>query len=146
MKHILDLTDNLGNRFFSLFYNEQQHYLYCKWEGLTVSSDVYAGSEEEMKWAAANARTSNCQAVINDCCLIKGSLVDTTDWATKVWSPAMYHSGILYNAIIQSEDVFSQLSLADFEELSAGSGHIINKIFNSLEAGEEWIAGKMADN
>ncbi len=144
MDHILDLTDNLGNRFFSLFYNGQQNHMYCLWEGLTISSDVYAGSKEEMKWAEAHARSKNCHAIINDCRLIKGSLVDTTEWATTVWSPAMYNAGILYNAIIQSEDVFSQLSLADFEELTAGTGHIINKIFSSLEAGEAWIAGKMA--
>lgn len=143
--HLLkELTDNLGKKFFSMYYNAEKNYLYCKWEGQTVSDDIYAGSTEEMNWAAAHSATKNCRAVVNDCRLIVGSLVDTTEWATNVWSPAMYGHGIQYNAILQSDDVFSQLSLDAFEEMTAGSGHIINKLFNNLEAAEEWIAGKYA--
>lgn len=142
MQHILTLTDEMGNNFFFMFYNEKENCLYCKWQGQTVAQDIYAGSTEEMNWAAATAAAKGCDAVINDCRLLEGSLVDTTEWATNVWSPAMYKSGIRYNAILQSDDIFSQLSLEAFEELTAGSGHIVNKMFNSEEAAAEWINTK----
>lgn len=142
MQLMQELIDSMGHKFFSLYYNAEVNYMYCKWEGQTVSEDIYAGSNAQMDWAVANAAAKNCNAVVNDCRLLKGSLVETTDWATNVWSPAMYKRGIQYNAILQSDDIFSQLSLDAFEEMSAGNGHIINKIFNNEARAEEWIKSK----
>jgi hypothetical protein len=107
-----------------------------------VAKDIYAGSNEQVNWANAHASGRQCHAVINDCRLLAGSLVDTTEWATNVWSPAMYKSGIMYNAILQSDDIFSQLSLDAFEEMTAGAGHIVNKIFNNEPDAAQWFAGK----
>ena len=142
MEFIKELKDDMGHKFFSMYHNAGQRYLYCKWEGQTVSRDIYAGSTEEMNWAAENAARTQCIAVINDCRVLKGSLAETTEWATNIWSPAMHKSGIKYNAILQSDDIFSQLSLESFEEMTPGPGHIINKIFNNEQAAEEWISGK----
>lgn len=142
MQLIKELRDELGIRYFSMYYNPQVPCLYCRWEGQTIAEDVMAGSTEEMKWAEEHALARGCVAIINDCRLLIGSLVDTTDWATAVWRPAMYKSGIMYNAILQSEDIFSQLSLQSFQEMSAGLGHITNKIFADERSAEVWIKEK----
>lgn len=143
MEHILDLTDNMGHTFFSMYYNRPKNYLFCQWQGQTIAEDVYAGSRAQLEWAENNAMVEKCSTVMNDCRLIKGSLVDTTDWASTVWSPTMYKLGMKYNAILQSDDIFSQLSLDSFQELSAGEGHITNKIFNDQALAEEWLRSKV---
>lgn len=143
MELIKELRDDLGHRYFSLYYNSLVPCIYCRWEGQTIAADIMAGSKAEMEWAALNATKTGCKAVINDCRLLVGSLVDTTDWATAVWSPAMYKSGIMYNAILQPADIFSQLSLDDFGERTAGPGHILNKMFADLDSAEAWLKSKI---
>lgn len=142
MDKIVALKNDVGATFFEMYFLQEANCLYCNWLGYTIRTDSIAGSTEMMKWAAEHAAAKGVTAIINDNRKKQGTWADVVDWISEVWSPAMYKAGIRKNAVILSDDIFTQLSAEALQENSEKAGFVVTNRFNSMEEAVAWISPK----
>ena len=138
MKPIVQLQ-NGKEPFFTMSYNERGGYLYGDWSGYLVHQQIVDGATHMIEWARANAASKACIAVVNDNRKMRGSWEAAVEWIDRNWNKPMFEAGVKYNAIVISQDLFTQVSA---EALAATNrpGSIAHRLLPSLHAAEAWIA------
>jgi hypothetical protein len=142
MQRITELKNELGERYYELYYNSEKNYLYANWIGFAVTSaEIVKGAEQLMKWLEENP-DKHCASYINDNREFKGTWGEAREWINEVWTPSVYSNGLRFCALILSDDIFAQMAARSFEEASAEIGKIDSRSFKSFIDAEKWVLAK----
>lgn len=136
------LKNEEGKVFFELQYQPYKKQLYTTWLGWVPISDILKGLEQQLIWIETHNQSQNCKLMINDCTQVEGAWGDIVLEMEKANLMERWESvaaPIRYNANIQNEDVFNNVSADIFANDPNTSRYAQTYIFNSVSEAEEWF-------
>ncbi len=137
-KKYLTKIQNELNEEYAHYYQLKDfpHVLLQEWKGFCMPEDLKNGHQKVIDLVTQH----NFTHLISDIVELEGSFEETNEWFLQEFNPKMVELDMKYEAIIQSEDIFSQLSAEDLIEntqLSEIGYHM--RLFSSVEKGLEWF-------
>lgn len=138
----VELKNEKGEVYFTLEYLPKKKQLYTTWFGWMPMNVVLTGIEQQLIWIETYNGNENCDLLINDCTKVEGA------WSDLI--PEMEKSGLMkrwenvstpikYNANIQNDNIFNNVSADVFAEDPQTSRYAKTYIFKSIEEAEKWF-------
>ena len=112
------------------------HILLQEWNGFCMPKELKEGHQKVIDLVTEHHFTHLISVIVE----IEGSFDEVNEWFLKEFNPKMVALGMNYEAIIQSKNLFSQLSAEDLvenSELKEIGYHM--RLFDSVEKGLEWF-------
>jgi hypothetical protein len=137
-KIFLTKLQNELNDDFAHFYQlkDYPHILLQEWKGFCIPKELKDGHQKVINLVKEYEFTHLISVIIE----LEGAFEEVNDWFLKEFNPKMIELGMQYEAIVQSEDLFSQLSTEDLIEdskLKEIGYHM--RLFDSTEKSLEWF-------
>jgi hypothetical protein len=143
-KIFLTKLQNELNDDFAHFYQlkDYPHILLQEWKGFCIPKELKGGHQKVIDLVTEHEFTHLISVIIE----LEGAFEEVNDWFLKEFNPKMIELGMQYEAIVQSEDLFSQLSTEDLIEdskLKEIGYHM--RLFDSVEKALEWFEEEKND-
>lgn len=127
-----------GDVYATLTYDKENQWIYLDWNGFLTVELVKAGSEELLKMIT----DLKVAKVLVDNRKVSGPWQAANEWYEKDWNPRAVGNGLRYMAVIMSDNLFTQLSLQNFEKITSGVYTV--HIFNSDPNAKAWLKEQTA--
>jgi hypothetical protein len=131
-----ELNDDYAH-FYQL--KDYPHILLQEWKGFCMPKELKEGHQKVIDLVTEHHFTHLISVIVE----LEGSFEEVNEWFLKEFNPKMVELEMKQEAIIQSKNLFSQLSAEDLVENSELKeiGYSM-RLFDSIEKGLEWF-GKM---
>jgi hypothetical protein len=137
-KIFLTKLQNELNDDFAHFYQlkEYPHILLQEWKGFCMPKELKEGHQKVIDLVIEHHFTHLISVIVE----LEGSFDEVNEWFLKEFNPKMVALGMKYEAIIQSQNLFSQLSAEELVENSELKeiGYYM-RLFDSIENALEWF-------
>ncbi|WP_291722291.1 hypothetical protein [Bernardetia sp.] len=134
---LTDIQNELGDTYAQYYKLEQYpHILLQEWKGFCMPDELKTGHQKVIDLVTKHKFTHLISVIVD----IEGSFEETNEWFLTEFNPKMVELGMKYEAIIQSENLFAQLSAEELVEdstLKEIGYHM--RLFDSVEKGLEWF-------
>lgn len=112
------------------------HILLQEWKGFCMPIELKEGHQKVIDLVTEHKFTHLISVIIE----LEGAFDEVNEWFLKEFNPKMVELGMTYEAIIQSKNLFSQLSAEDLVEDSTLKeiGYYM-RLFDSVENALEWF-------
>ncbi|MBT32842.1 MAG: hypothetical protein CMO01_24550 [Thalassobius sp.] len=127
------LNRKSGEPFVTITYEESEGFIYVDWNGYLSVEMVQEGSEELLKLFKSIGTIS--KVLVNNQ-NISGPWSKANDWYANDWNPRAITAGLKFMGVIVSPNIFTQLSLQGFVEVSNG---FTVRSFNAEDKAREWL-------
>lgn len=127
------LKKDSGTPFITINYEEENGWVHLEWKGFLPVDLVKEGSEECLN---SIKRIGNVNKVLSDIKNVTGPWSKANEWFDQDWNPRATAAGLKHMAVIVSPNIFSQLSLQGFVEVSNG---FTVRSFQTEEKAREWL-------
>ncbi|MBT29604.1 MAG: hypothetical protein CMO01_08065 [Thalassobius sp.] len=111
----------------------EKSFIFIDWNGFLSVDLVKEGSEELLK-IFKNAENIHKILVNNQ--HVSGPWNKANDWYATDWNPRAIDAGLQYMAVIQSENIFAELSLKGFQKITSG---FQTQIFPDEKQARNWL-------
>lgn len=112
----------------------EKELIYVDWNGFLNVDLVKRGSEELLKVI----KDTQAKKALIDNRKVSGPWQAANQWYQEDWNPRAAKAGLKEMAIIQSDNVFSQLSLQGFTKATQGA--YLVAMFNSEPNARQWLS------
>ncbi|AFM03918.1 hypothetical protein Fleli_1495 [Bernardetia litoralis DSM 6794] len=115
---------------------EYPHILIQEWKGFCMPKELKEGHQKVIDLVTKHQFTHLISVIVE----LEGAFEEVNEWFLKDFNPKMVDLGMEYEAIIQSKNLFSQLSAEDLVEdstLKEIGYHM--RLFDSIENALEWF-------
>lgn len=127
-----------GDVYATLTYDKDNQWIYLDWNGFLTVDLVKAGSEELLKMIIE----LKVAKVLVDNRKVSGPWQAANDWYANDWNPRAVGKGLRFMAVIMSDNLFTQLSLQNFEKITSGVYTV--HIFNADAPARNWLKEQTA--
>lgn len=112
------------------------HILLQEWKGFCMPIELKEGHQKVIDLVTEHHFTHLISVIVE----LEGAFDEVNEWFLKEFNPKMVELGMTYEAIIQSKNLFSQLSAEDLVENSELKeiGYYM-RLFDSVEKVLEWF-------
>ena len=122
-----------GTAYATLTYEKEHNWIYLDWNGFLTVDLVKEGSEELLKLI----KELKVSKVLVDNRKVSGPWQAANEWYEKDWNPRAVKEGLRNMAVIMSDNLFTQLSLQNFEKITSGVYTV--HIFNADAPARTWL-------
>lgn len=127
-----------GDVYATLTYEKDNQWIYLDWNGFLTVDLVKAGSEELLTMI----KDLRVAKVLVDNRKVSGPWQAANEWYAKDWNPRAVKEGLRFMAVIMSDNLFTQLSLQNFEKITTGVYTV--HIFNADIPARNWLKEQAA--
>ncbi|MBT29606.1 MAG: hypothetical protein CMO01_08075 [Thalassobius sp.] len=117
ISHQIILKRTTGGHFATITVEEENNLIFIDWNGFLSVELVKEGSEELLKIFKSY---QHIHKILVNNKNVSGPWSKANDWYANDWNPRAITAGLKYMAIIESENIFTQLSLKGFQKVSGG--------------------------
>jgi|SRR5690606_33511499 len=129
-----------GEVYATLTYEKDNNWIYLDWNGFLTVDLVKEGSEELLKLI----KEFKVSKVLVDNRKVSGPWQAANEWYANDWNPRAIKEGLRFMAVVMSDNLFTQLSLQNFEKITTGVYTVHS--FNADAPARNWLKeqGKVA--
>jgi len=121
-----------GTPYASITVNNEDKFVFIDWQGFVTVDLVKAGSEELLKIL----KQESFQKILVNNQSLQGPWHKANEWYENDWNPRAIQAGMTHMAVIVSPNIFTQLSLKGYEEIS--KGFVLHSFDTEIEA-IDWL-------
>lgn len=133
MVKLQELKSSTGKVFLTIYYDEENNWIYNNWEGYVTPENVKQGA-----MAVLDAfRAHNVFCVLNDNSKLVGPWDQAVEWIEKEWTPLIIDAGLRYFAHVVDKDSFAATSAETMAERT--QSHFKMQLFNNLADAQKWL-------
>jgi PAS domain S-box-containing protein len=121
-----------------IWYDPENEWIEANWQDFQNIESIKHGCLEMLNLFEKNS----CAKVLNDSSHVLGNWTEASEWAEKIWLPAMQKAGLRFFAWVNSENTFSKLAATKIADYV--NGHIQMKIFDSKDEALTWLQNQEA--
>ncbi|UZR96611.1 hypothetical protein [Chondrinema litorale] len=112
-----ELKRSSGSTFATIYVEQDNDLIYIDWDGFLSVDQVKEGSEELLKIFKT---VSGISKILVNNQKVTGPWSKANDWYVNDWNPRAIKAGLKFMAVIESENIFTQLSLQGFQKVTSG--------------------------
>lgn len=133
MHKFQELKSSTDKLYVSIYYDQQNDWIYNNWTGYITPDSVKQGSLAVLE----AFEKYNTSFGLNDNREVAGTWDQAVDWIEEVWIPRATALGLRYYAHIVDQDAFAAASAADM--LSRVADKFNMRIFDSAVDARQWL-------
>jgi hypothetical protein len=120
------------------FYQLPEHpdILVQEWKGFFLGEEIVRGHQKVLELVAEHG----FKAILSEISELEGSFDEVNEWLVKVFNMEVLRLGAHYEAIIQSKDIFAQISLDELSQnLQEQPSDYTIKLFDNYQEAIQWL-------
>lgn len=136
MQHITkyrELSTSTGKVYLSIYYDEQNNWIYNNWVGYVTPENVKQGSLAVLE----AFKTYKTPFGLNDNTELVGRWDQSVDWIAQEWMPKAVEAGLRCYALVVDKEAFAAASALEMQ--NRAEGQFTMRLFEHITEAKEWL-------